>query len=279
MAKNYYSNEGGRGDWTGGNYELADGLDPADISGWKYHTPHTSPKMSINSGWKIHGDFSSSMSPQEAAAQLGLAFKSPQLNLHEGFITIDKAKRAAAETRVNALTKGSPAPESYNAFEDFIGNFFGHHTRYGGTSNFRNGLIQPTYGMEADQGIPKFINPLDILTFQEAMTKSGIDYKFNPQKYAKGRHFTAYPQSLEHRDRLIASLEEKVSSGDLHLVPQNDPTYRATLGSGEGGKGNKNHPLSTHIQGRFTTDYAAAPDPVTGVIDYASKGQGGPRTR
>lgn len=276
MVENIFLNEIGPGDWTGRNYKLLEGSDPSDLNSWIYHTPHTSPKMHLNSGWKIHGDFGSRMSPQEAAAQLGLAFKSPQFDLNEGFITVDKAKRAAAKARVDALTKNMPNPPSgSNHFEDFVGTFFGYHKLRGGLASIRTGMIHPSSPKE---GLPNYINPLDMLSFQEAMTESGIDYKVNPNVYGAGRHFTAYPQSLENRDRLIGILEKKVSSGDLNLVPQNDPTYRAGLSGGEGGKGNKNHPLSTHIQGRFTTDYAAAPDE-NGVIDYAKPGNIGPRIK
>lgn len=275
MAKNIFVNEVGPGDWTGANYKLPDGLDPSDVSNYKYHVPYIDPKVHLNTGWKIHGDFGSRMSPQEAAAQLGLAFKSSQYDLRQGFVTVDKAKRAAAETRVNALMKDLPNPTGVNHFQDWLGSFFGHHESRGQPSRLAYGKVH--YQHDLDE-IPEFINPLDMLSFQEAMTESGIEYKVNPQKYGPGRHFTAYPQSLEHRDRLIGILEGKVSSGDLNLVPQNDPAYRAKLGGGEGGKGNKNHPLSPHIQGRFTTDYAAAPDPVTGVIDYADDSMAGPRT-
>jgi hypothetical protein len=278
MAENIFFNEIGPGDWTGGNFRLPEGSDPNDLGSWRYHTPHTSPKMHLNSGWKIHGDFGSRMSPQEAAGQLGLAFKSPQFDLAEGFITVDKAKRAAAKARVDALMKNMPTPPGgYSHFEDFVGTFFGHHTLRNGGSGIRRGMIHPN-SPNPGEGLPDYINPLDMLGFQEAMTESGIDYKVNPNKYEAGRHFTAYPQSLEHRDRLIGILERKVSSGDLNLVPQNDPAYRAGLSGGEGGKGNKNHPLSTHIQGRFTTDYAAAPDE-NGVVDYAKSGDIGPRIK
>jgi len=276
MAKSIYVHQVGAGDWTGGNFKLSDGLDPSDPSSYVRHVPYLDPKVNLNHGWKIHGDFGSRMSPDEAAAQLGLAFNSPQYDLRQGFRTIDKAKRLAAKTRVDALMKDVPNPTGVDHFQNFIGAFFGHHESSGLGVGLRYGKKLPQLD---SNGMPVFINPLDMLGFQEAMAESGIEYKVNPDKYTSGRHFTAYPQTLEHRDRLIDILEKKVSSGDLNLTPQNDPTYRAKMGGGEGGKGNKNHPLSTHIQGRFTTDYAAPPDPVTGVIDYASDSMGGPRKR
>lgn len=276
MAKNIFVNELGVADWTGKNFRLPDGLDPSDPSNYKYHAPYIDSRVSLDTGWKIHGDFGSRMSPNEAAAQLGLAFNSPQYDLRQGFKTIDKAKRAAAQARVGALWKDVPNPTGVDHFQDWLGTFFGHHESRGFPSRLLHGKRHQQQDLD---DMPEFIDPLDMLSFQEAMTESGIEYKVNPERYGRGRHFTAYPQSLEHRDRLIGILEGRVSSGDLNLVPQNDPAYRAKMGGGEGGKGNKNHPLSTHIQGRFTTDYAAAPDPVTGVIDYASESQAGPRTR
>jgi hypothetical protein len=276
MAKNVFFNQIGPGDWTGGNWSLADGLDPLDGNNWRAYRPHVSPKVAMDTGWKIHGDFGSRMSPQEAAAELGLAFKSPQLDLSQGFVTIDKTKRAAAEARVNALMRDVPTEPGFDHFRDWIGTFFGDHSKYGIGRGVSKGMLHP--GSQAT-GKTEYINPLDMISFQEAMTESGIDYKVNPNKYSTGRHFTAYPQSLEHRDRLIGILEGKVSSGDLNLVPQNDPAYRASLSGGPGGKGEKNHPLSTHIQGRFTTDYAAAPD-ANGIIDYADRSSiSGPRRR
>jgi hypothetical protein len=278
MAKNIYVNEIGVADWSGKNFTLPDGLDPSDPSNYKSHVPYTDPRVSLNHGWKIHGDFGSRMSPDEAAARLGLAFNSPQYDLRQGFKTIDKTKRLAAQARVNALMKDVPNPAGVDHFQDWLGTFFGHHESRGHPSGIKYGKKHPPQSLAAE-GVPEFIDPLDMLSLQEAMTESGIEYKVNPERYGRGRHFTAYPQSLEHRDRLIGILEARVSSGDLNLVPQNDPAYRAKMGGGEGGKGNKNHPLSTHIQGRFTTDYASAPDPVTGVIDYASDKVSSPRTR
>lgn len=275
MAKNIFYNEFNTGDWTGTNFTLPDGLDPLVSENWKYNNPYQNPKVNINSGWKIHGDFASKMSPQEAAAQFGLAFKSPQLDLSQGFVTIDKAKRAAAETRVKTLVKDVPAGPGFDPFTEYVQMFFGDFSRYNHGRHLSHGAgsIHRSKNVSLDE--LKYINPLDMISFQEAMTESGVEYKVNPGLYRAGRHFTAYPQSLENRDKLIDILERKVSSGDLNLASQNDPTYRKGLDTTVG---QKNHPLSAHIQGRFTTDYAPKPN-ADGTIDYSKPDQSGPRKK
>jgi hypothetical protein len=226
--------------------------------------------VDINHGWKIHGDFGSRLSPADAAKRMGMGFVSPTFDTSKGMRTVDKGARTAFESRLAKV-----APET--SFGEFLSSFFGTYETKTTPSHKINDLSKGlgflgTGGNPDDPSGFGFVDPLDILSMQEAFTEEGIDYKAYPYRYGKGRHFTGYPQSLEQRDKIITNLEARVSSGQLNLVRQDDPTYRGSMASGPTGKGDTNAPLSPHIQGRFTTDYAPAPDPVTGVVDYSKSG-------
>jgi hypothetical protein len=226
--------------------------------------------VDINHGWKIHGDFGSRLSPADAAKRMGMGFVSPTFDTSKGMRTVDKGARTAFESRLAKV-----APET--SFGEFLSSFFGTYETKTTPSHKINDLSKGlgflgTGGNPDDPSGFGFVDPLDILSMQEAFTEEGIDYKTYPYRYGKGRHFTGYPQSLEQRDKIITNLEARVSSGQLNLVRQDDPTYRGSMASGPTGKGDTNAPLSPHIQGRFTTDYAPAPDPVTGVVDYSKSG-------
>ena len=80
--------------------------------------------------------------------------------------------------------------------------------------------------------------------------KGGSDLRNN---HGEGKSYTAYPQSLEERDRVIAALENK-NTGVSHLLAPANPV--------EG-----NVQFSGSTTGRFTTGYNIA-DPVTGEVNW-----------
>lgn len=71
--------------------------------------------------------------------------------------------------------------------------------------------------------------------------------------HGEGKSYTAYPQSLEERDRIIAALENK-NTGVSHLLAPANPV--------EG-----NVQFSSSTTGRFTTGYNHV-DPVTGEVNW-----------
>ena len=84
-----------------------------------------------------------------------------------------------------------------------------------------------------------------------------VDFKGGTSGYgnldSEGKTYTAYPRSLEERDRVIASMRDK-DTGISHLLAPVTPV--------EG-----NAQFTDNITGRFTTGYTYA-DPLTGEIDW-----------
>ena len=81
--------------------------------------------------------------------------------------------------------------------------------------------------------------------------KGGSDLRNN---HGEGKSYTAYPQSLEERDRVIAALHHK-DTGVSHLLAPANPV--------EG-----NMQFTDNITGRFTTGYNFI-SPSTGEIDWS----------
>lgn len=131
--------------------------------------------------------------------------------------------------------------------------------------DFNKGFFDYDSGSGAGAvGRDKYMDPVGAVKAMGVMHEQGVQYKLSGG-YRAGRHLTAYPQSLEKRDALIAGLEKQV--GDL-LVDQNDPKFRLNLGA----TGTKNTPLSQKVSGRFTTDYVGVkadgtPDFTTSAIN------------
>ena len=140
-------------------------------------------------------------------------------------------------------------------YDDFVTNFF-RRDKTG-----RLGLTaKEIAGIENVQE-DLFSNPATVVKIAGAFEDEGVAYKFN-NFYGPGRQFSVYTQTLERRDRIISVLENSFGS---ELVDQTDLTHRRLSTHSP-----SNHPISKHVQGRFTTDYLAAnPD---GTPNFALQG-------
>jgi hypothetical protein len=181
-----------------------------------------------NHGWKIHGDFVADLTHEDALAKAGRGMD---------LSVIDKTVAAQFDERVSAL--GIKPNHFLNFYQK-------NHVPFGKTGN-------------------SFIDPRDILTAAETFQESGLTFKTSPGAYGDGRHFSAYPQSLEARDEITSRLESRLGS---RLVDQNDPAFRAGLTMRDTGV--VNTPISRGISARFTTDYLGQ-DVATGKFDLATQ--------
>jgi hypothetical protein len=184
--------------------------------------------IDINHGWKIHADIVSGLDQDQAFARMG--------RNHSGAIIDTKA----AESFDADLARLGIS------YDDFEKGFFDY--------NFGAGKV----------GRNEYMDPVGAVKSMGVMQDQGIQYKLSGG-YGSGRQLTAYPQSLEKRDALIAGLEEQV--GHL-LVDQNDPTFRLGLQM----VGTKNTPLSQKVSGRFTTDYVDTK--ADGTPDFTNSARG-----
>jgi len=181
-----------------------------------------------NHGWKIHGDFVADLTHEEALAKAGRGMD---------LSVIDKTVAAQFDQRVSDL---GIKPSS------FLNFYQKNHVPFGKTGS-------------------SFIDPRDILTAAETFQESGLTFKTSPGSYGDGRHFSAYPQSLEARDEITSRLESRLGN---RLVDQNDPAFRAGLTMRDTGV--VNTPISRGISARFTTDYLGQ-DVATGKFDLATQ--------
>jgi hypothetical protein len=184
-----------------------------------------------NHGWKIHADFVTNLTYEEGLAKAGRA---ADLSI------IDQNLAGEVNKRLAGLGVSS---------DDFF-KFYKSGYKGFGLSKGAN-----------------YVDPNDLLTAAEVFEEHGISYKIGLATYGEGRHISAYPQSLENRDSLIKSLEDKL--GD-RLIDQNNPAYRAALDE----TGIKNHPISRGVSGRFTTDYLDV-NPKTGQVDFSLSNEAG----
>jgi len=187
--------------------------------------------IEINHGWKIHADIVSGLDEDQAFARMG--------RNHSG---------AIINTR---------AAESFDADLARIGMSY---------DDFSKGFLDYTSGV-GRVSKNNYMDPVGAIKAMGVMQDLGMQYKISGV-YGAGRHLTAYPQSIEKRDALIAQLEKQV--GHL-LVDQNDPNFRRGLRE----TGTKNTPLSQKVSGRFTTDYVGIK--TDGTPDFtSSSGKAGP---
>ena len=126
-----------------------------------------------NHGWKIHADFVSDLTKDEAYARAGRA---------SDLSIIDQNTADIFDKRLANLGVDS------NKFLNFYGK---NHLKATGAS---------------------FIDPNDIISASEVFQESGLTYKIAPDKYGSGRHLSAYPQSLEARDEITTKLEKKLGN-------------------------------------------------------------------
>ena len=126
-----------------------------------------------NHGWKIHADFVSDLTKDEAYARAGRA---------SDLSIIDQDTADVFDRRLANLGVES---------KDFLNFYEKNHLQATGAS---------------------FIDPNDIVSASEVFQESGLTYKIAPGKYGSGRHLSAYPQSLEARDEITAKLENKLGN-------------------------------------------------------------------
>jgi hypothetical protein len=126
-----------------------------------------------NHGWKIHADFVSDLTKDEAYARAGRA---------SDLSIIDQNTADIFDERLANLGVDS---------KKFLNFYQKNHLGKTGTS---------------------FIDPNDIVSASEVFEESGLSYKIAPGKYGSGRHLSAYPQSLEARDEITTKLEKKLGN-------------------------------------------------------------------
>jgi len=137
---------------------------------------------SLNMGWKIHFDLKSTLSLQDSLKEAGM---DASQNI------IDSSKFKSVAQRYLSYSGGSLSDEKvaqgiYN------------------TINF--GRRQLPGGVEYEQLFPRIT---DIFDTADVLKSQGMDFKFGANTYG---NWTAYPSSLERRDKLIASLESSIGS-------------------------------------------------------------------
>jgi len=179
--------------------------------------------IDINHGWKIHADFAESLSADQAYSRMGRSAT--------GAITDPKAAKS-----FDALLG-----KVGMSYEDFSRAFFFKPKTDGTGAGFK----------ESINGQMQYIDPVATAKTMGTMEDLGVQYKLSAGNYGPGRHLTAYPQTLEKRDELISSLEQRLGPS---LQDQNDPAFRSNINAPTG---IKNAPLSRGVSGRFTTDYLA----------------------
>lgn len=154
-----------------------------------------------NHGWKIHADFVTDLTHEEGLAKAGRA---------ADYSIIDKDLAEQFDKRLAGL-----GADSYEFFKFY-------ETSYNDESARLN-------GKKAGQRIAPgavYADPNDLLTAAEVFEESGTTYKIGMTNYGEGRHLSAYPQTIENRDKLITTLEDRLGN---RLVDQNDPAFRARL--------------------------------------------------
>lgn len=165
---------------------------------------------SLNMGWKIHFDLKSTLSLQDSLKEAGM---DASQNI------IDSSKFKSVAQRYLSYSGGSLSDkEVAQGIYDII--------------NF--GRRQLPGGMEYEQLFPKIT---DIFDTADVLKSQGMDFKFGPNTYG---NWTAYPSSLERRDKLIASLESSI--GSRLEEAKNIESSGSDL-------------LSRYTKGRFTSQY------------------------
>ena len=165
---------------------------------------------SLNMGWKIHFDLKSTLSLQDSLKEAGM---DASQNI------IDSSKFKSVAQRYLSYSGGSLSDKEvaqgiYN------------------TINF--GRRQLPGGVEYEQLFPRIT---DIFDTADVLKSQGMDFKFGANTYG---NWTAYPSSLERRDKLIASLESSI--GSRLEEAKNIESSGSDL-------------LSRYTKGRFTSQY------------------------
>jgi len=200
--------------------------------------------MDINHGWKLHFDLSEQLTKEEAFKRMGR-------DTTGKIIDSKVAKQFDSDLEKIGIK-----------YDNFAHGFF-----TGGKTGRLGTTAKEIAGNEKVQE-DLFANPATVVKIAGAFEDEGVAYKFGTS-YDAGRQFTVYTQTLERRDRVISALESGFGS---ELVDQMNPKHRKLIGS----TGVANHPISQHVQGRFTTDYLVAnPD---GTPNFAQRGSRERRT-
>ena len=199
--------------------------------------------ININHGWKIHADVVHDLTYEESLRKIGRA---TDMSIVDKNLADQFDKRLSSIGLTSADYLGFHKLQTLKAFP-----------RQAGVTGFTD----PASGF-------RYIDPNDAVTLFEVFQKNQMNFKMGTGLYGPGRNVTAYAQDIVTRDNIIAQIESSLGE---RLVDQNDPTYRAALGSHSKSPhdvGVKNHPLSRGVAGRFTTDYLDV-DPNTGKVDFA----------
>ena len=165
---------------------------------------------SLNMGWKIHFDLKSTLSLENSLKQAGL-------DASQNIIDSSKFKSVA---------------QRYVGYAG--GNLSDKEIAQGIYDTINFGRRQLPGGIEYEQLFPKIT---DIFDTADVLKSQGMDFKFGPNTYG---NWTAYPSSLERRDKLIASLES--SMGSRLEEAKNIESAGSDL-------------LSQYTKGRFSTQY------------------------
>jgi len=191
------------------------------IKGWMFKGgPRSSPVApftgaykgdnSLNMGWKIHFDLKSTLSLEDSLKQAGM-------DTSRNIIDSSKFKSVA---------------QRYVSYSG--GNLSDKEIAQGIYDTINFGRRQLPGGIEYEQLFPKIT---DIFDTADVLKSQGMDFKFGPNTYG---NWTAYPSSLERRDKLIASLES--SMGSRLEEAKNIESAGSDL-------------LSRYTKGRFTSQY------------------------
>ena len=165
---------------------------------------------SLNMGWKIHFDLKSTLSLEDSLKQAGM-------DASQNIIDSSKFKSVA---------------QRYVSYSG--GNLSDKEIAQGIYDTINFGRRQLPGGIEYEQLFPKIT---DIFDTADVLKSQGMDFKFGPNTYG---NWTAYPSSLERRDKLIASLES--SMGSRLEEAKNIESAGSDL-------------LSRYTKGRFTSQY------------------------
>lgn len=163
-----------------------------------------------NLGWKIHFDLKSALSLEDSLKEAGM-------DASRNIIDSSKFKSVA---------------ERYLSYSG--GNLSEKQVAQGIYDTINFGRRQLPGGVEYEKLFPRIT---DIFDTADTLRSQGMDFKFGANTYG---NWTAYPTSLERRDKLIAVLES--SMGSRLEEAKNIESAGSDL-------------LSRFTKGRFTTQY------------------------